>query len=176
MNQENKELLLKIARKSIKNEEITKNIPDSLQENRGVFVTLTINNQLRGCIGYIQPIASIFDSVVECAKSAAYRDPRFPPVSKDEIDKLKIEISVLTQPNKLEYKDKNDLLNKLTNKDGVVLKKSFHSSTFLPQVWEDMPNKEEFLSHLCTKAGLLPDEWTSGQLDIEIYHVEKFTE
>lgn len=178
--------LLKLARKTIQqknkggilsSEEINKMSP-VLKENRGCFVTLTKkNHDLRGCIGYILPIASLYKAVIDNAYSAAFSDPRFPPVSANEIDDLHLEISVLTVPEKLDYNGKSDLLKKLEPlKDGVILKKGFYSATFLPQVWEQLPGKEDFLGHLCIKAGLNPDEWEKGTLEIEIYHAEVFEE
>lgn len=177
MKQDEKKLLLELARKSIKKEEINvDDIPESLKEKKAVFVTLTIDNQLRGCIGHIFASAPLYQAVIDCAHSSAYSDPRFPPVSEEEINKLKIEISILTNPEKLEYKDKDDLLNKLTHEHGVIIKKGMHSSTFLPSVWEQLPKKEDFLGHLCMKAGLAADEWESGSLEVETYKVEKFEE
>ncbi len=178
LNKEEKEFLLRLARDTIKDAK-QKNITpisDNVTEKRGVFVTLTIDGELRGCIGHIMPIMPMYESIIECAHSAAYQDPRFSPVSEEEKDKLHIEISILTVPKKLEYKDGEDLLKKLTNKDGIVLKKGYNTATFLPQVWEQLPEKEEFLSHLCMKAGLRSNEWEEGDIDIEIYHVEKFEE
>ena len=177
--------LLELARNTIINrskkvfltkDEINK-LPNELKKNRGCFVTLTINKQLRGCIGYILPIAPLYKTVIENAYNAAYGDPRFSPVKKDEIEKINIEISVLTVPEKLEYTDKNDLLSKLNpDTDGVILTKGFNGATFLPQVWEQLPSKEEFLTHLCMKAGLAFNEWEKGTLGIEIYTAEAFEE
>ena len=178
MDEKNKKFLLELARKTIKGEDL-KNIKpesDELKKKQGIFVTLTEDGELRGCIGHIVSMYPIYEGIMHCAKSAAFEDPRFQPVSKDEIDKLHIEISILTEPKKLEYKDGDDLLKKLNKEDGVILKKSFFSATFLPQVWEQLPKKEEFLGHLCMKAGLPTDEWKKGDVEIEIYHVEKFEE
>lgn len=186
IEQKDRAFLLKLARKTIQqkskgniltSEEINK-LSQVLKENRGCFVTLTKkNHDLRGCIGYILPIAPLYKAVIDNAYSAAFSDPRFPPVSGNEIDDLHLEISVLTVPVKLEYNDKADLLKKLEPlKDGVILKKGFFSATFLPQVWEQLPEKEDFLGHLCLKAGLHPGEWEKGTLEIEIYHAEVFEE
>jgi AmmeMemoRadiSam system protein A len=180
-----RQFLLKLARKTIrqqsKNDIITPQEIDQLssvlKENRGCFVTLTINHNLRGCIGYILPIAPLYKAVIDNAYNAAFSDPRFPPVSDNEVDKLQFEISVLSVPKKLEYTDKNDLLKKLVpSKDGVIIKKGFYTSTFLPQVWDQLPEKEDFLGHLCLKAGLSPDEWQKGDLEVEIYYAEAFEE
>ncbi|MBN2546950.1 MAG: AmmeMemoRadiSam system protein A [Spirochaetes bacterium] len=185
INTKDQEFLLKLARntiikKTVKNS-LTKDEINSLsgvlKEKRGCFVTLNKHGDLRGCIGYILPIQPLYQAVIDNAYNAAFSDPRFNPVTKDEIDDIHIEISVLTIPEKLNYKDKDDLLNKLKpDIDGVILKLGYRSSTFLPQVWEQLPSKEEFLSHLCMKAGLSFDEWQKGKLEIEIYKVEAFEE
>ena len=180
-----RKFLLNLARKTIEkksknniinSEEINK-LSSILKENRGCFVTLTINHNLRGCIGYILPITPLYKAVIDNAYNAAFSDPRFPPVSDNEVDKLQLEISVLSVPKKLEYTDKDDLLKKIVpSKDGVIIKKGFYSSTFLPQVWDQLPKKQDFLSHLCLKAGLSPDEWQKGDLEVEIYYAEVFEE
>jgi len=180
-SQKNQKLLLEWARKSI---ELTLDdksfkpdkIPEELKEKRGVFVTLTIDGQLRGCIGTIKPVSSIYEAVLDNAINAAFNDPRFEQLSKEEFEKLHIEISILTNPKKLEYKDSNDLLKKITHNDGLIIRKGFNSATFLPQVWEDLPDKESFLSHLCMKAGLSQDAWKKDKLEVQLYQVEKFEE
>jgi AmmeMemoRadiSam system protein A len=152
------------------------NIPDVLKEPCGVFVTLTKRGELRGCVGYVESIAPMYKAVIECAQSAAYRDFRFMPVQKDEISSLDIEISILTKPESLGCRSPEDLLTKLNKNFGVVIKKGRHQATFLPQVWEELPDKKEFLSHLCLKAGLDPDAWKQGGLEVSVYTVEKFSE
>jgi len=181
----NRAFLLKLARKVIEQNSKNDIIPSKeidqlssvLKEKRGCFVTLTKNHNLRGCIGYILPIAPLYKAVIDNAYSAAFSDPRFPPVSKDEANNLHLEISVLSVPEKLDYNGKEDLLKKLIPlKDGVIIKKGFNSATFLPQVWEQLPKKDDFLGHLCLKSGLSPNEWEKGTLEIEIYHAEVFEE
>ena len=180
-----RKFLIELARKTInkkkKNNLLTtleiNNLAPVLKEKRGCFVTLTKNNNLRGCIGYILPISPLYQAVIDNAYNAAYSDPRFSPVTEDEIKDLHIEISVLTVPKKLVYEDDDDLLKKLTPlKDGVIIKKGFYNSTFLPQVWEQLPEKENFLNHLCLKAGLKPNEWISGSVEVETYRAEVFEE
>jgi MEMO1 family protein len=150
-------------------------IPAVLNEKRGCFVTLTTNGALRGCIGYIDPISPLCNAVVENARNAALRDPRFSPVMSSELDKIKIEVSVLTVPQELQYTDSTDLLHKLRpHIDGVVLQKGPYQSTFLPQVWEQLPDKIQFLQHLAKKAGMSPDQWKSA--DVKVYQVEHFEE
>ena len=180
-----KKFLLETARQTIErrekkiwlSKEQVENLSYDMKVKKGGFVTLTINGNLRGCIGYILPMYPLYHTVIDNAYNAAYSDPRFPPVTKAEMEKLHIEISVLSVPEKLEYTSSQDLLEKLQPlKDGVILKKGFYSSTFLPQVWEQLPDKKEFLQHLCMKAGLGPDEWEEGFLEVEIYHAEVFEE
>ena len=109
--------------------------------------------------------------MIDNAHNAAFQDPRFSPLEKSELEKIKIEISVLSIPKKMIFKDSNDLLNKLTKKEGVIIKKGFYSATYLPQVWKEVNGKEEFLSSLCVKAGLNEDAW-KDKIEVFTYHVE----
>ncbi|HIC85212.1 MAG TPA: AmmeMemoRadiSam system protein A [Desulfobacterales bacterium] len=148
-----------------------------LHQRRGTFVTLTKEGTLRGCIGHIIAQESVLEGVRINAINAAFKDPRFMPVQPQEWDKIKIEVSILTDPKPLEYKDAQDLLNKLRpGIDGVIIKKGYSQATFLPQVWEQLPQKEEFLTHLCLKAGLDGDEWKKGDLEVLTYQVQAFEE
>ena len=150
---------------------------ETFDKNRGTFVTLKINNQLRGCIGNLSPDRPLAESVRENTLNAAFNDPRFPPLTREELESVQIEISLLTDPVKLEYNDADDLLAKLKpGVDGVIIQKGPHSSTFLPQVWEQLPDKKAFLGNLCLKAGLSADEWQKGDLLVYIYHVQYFEE
>ena len=150
-------------------------VPDALKENRGGFVTLTINNSLRGCIGYIEPIMPLYKAVIENARNAALSDPRFDPVTASELDKICVEVSVLTVPVPLAYNDPDDLLEKLRpNIDGVILSYHGTQSTFLPQVWEQLPDKIQFLQHLSMKAGLAADSWKKASY--KVYQAEHFKE
>lgn len=147
------------------------------QERRGTFVTLTIEGALRGCIGHIVPQESLLDGVKINAINAAFKDPRFRPLSAKEWEKVKIEVSVLTDPQPLSYSGGEDLLRRLRpGIDGVILKKGFYQGTFLPQVWEQLPDAEEFLNHLCLKAGLDENAWRRGKLEVSTYQVEAFHE
>jgi len=161
-----KKILLKIARTSIlevfenktfiNKNELIKEYP-FLAEERATFVTLKINNSLRGCIGSILPRMSLLDDVIYNAKQAAFNDPRFNPLTLEEFEKIKIEISILTIPQKLEYEDKEDLKRKITKNDGVILAIGDKQATFLPSVWEELPLFELFFAHLCMKAGMSGD-------------------
>jgi AmmeMemoRadiSam system protein A len=185
MTKQDQKQLLELARKAIFNylktgkviKEEPKQYSEELAEKRGTFVTLTIDGGLRGCIGHIEPVLPVYADIIDNAISAAFRDPRFDELSEDEYEKIQIEISILTKPRKLEYSDSDDLIKKLNpGKDGVIIRKGGNSATFLPQVWEQIKSPEDFLSHLCAKAGLSPYEWKNGDLKVEIYHVESFDE
>jgi len=148
-----------------------------LREERGTFVTLTKHGMLRGCIGNIMPRGSIVESVKRNALYAAFRDFRFPPLTRDELDEIHIEVSILTLPEKLEYSGAEDLLAKLRpGVHGVIIEKDGASATFLPQVWEQLPDPAEFLSRLCMKAGLSANEWKNGTLKVQTYEVQYFDE
>jgi AmmeMemoRadiSam system protein A len=148
-----------------------------LSETKACFVTLTENGELRGCIGHISPQESLCQAVVDNARNAAIRDPRFLPVQPGEADKIKIEISVLTEPKPLQFSSPEDLLAKLQpGKDGVVLKIGGRGATFLPQVWEQLPDKVEFLNRLSEKAGCATGDWRKPGTSVLIYHVEAFKE
>jgi AmmeMemoRadiSam system protein A len=177
--------LLGVARKTIKNrlskaqepQIEAKDLPEKFQEKLGTFVTVTIDGNLRGCIGHIIPRETLIEGIRENAINAAFRDPRFSPLTQGEFDKIELEISILTPPQELPYTDAEDLLNKLRpGIDGVIIKKGFHEATFLPQVWEQLPDKQEFLTHLCLKAGLPAYAWETEKLQVSIYQVQAFEE
>jgi AmmeMemoRadiSam system protein A len=140
------------------------NTPEITKKDRGCFVTLTKSGVLRGCIGYIEGIKPLFEAIIDNAKNAAMSDPRFPEVTPEELHDIRIEISVLTPPEPLEYKDPQDLLNKLVpGQDGIILQSGFHQSTYLPQVWEHFSNqKVDFLEELSLKGGMPKDGWKTA--------------
>jgi len=143
----------------------------------GTFVTLTIKGQLRGCIGSLEPDEAIREGVRKNALNAAFHDPRFPPVTSRELDKIDIEVSVLTRPRILKYTDGKDLAAKLRcGIDGVIIRKGYARATFLPQVWDQLPRPEDFLGHLCRKAGLAADAWQATDLKVMTYQVQYFHE
>ena len=148
-----------------------------LREKGASFVTLTIHGQLRGCIGALEPYQPLADDVREHAVAAALDDPRFPQVREDELSRIQLEVSRLTRPVPLEYKDADDLLSKLRpHLDGVILRDGFRRATFLPQVWEKLPNPTEFLDNLCYKMGTSAGHWRNKHLEVLIYQVEEFHE
>ena len=166
---QNLKILLKLARMAILEEFEQKSLIDKeewlkeypfLAEKRACFVTLKMkeNNALRGCIGSILPHRILIDDVISNAKAAAFEDPRFPPLRVDEFELIKLEISLLTIPQKVEYEDKEDLIRKIkVGVDGVILSLGNHQATFLPSVWKELPVFDLFFAHLCMKAGLNGD-------------------
>ena len=121
-----------------------------LMENGASFVTLTINDNLRGCIGALEAYQPLAEDVREHAVAAALADPRFRPVEENELSRIRLEVSRLTAPHPLEYSSSEDLLTKLNpHVDGVILKDAHRRATFLPQVWEKIPNPADFLDRLC---------------------------
>ena len=180
-----KEILLKVARQSLELKLRGKKLPQldlasqtpRLQADGASFVTLTINGQLRGCIGTLEAYRPLIEDVREHALAAALNDYRFSKVQPEELDRIDIEISRLTAPKPLDFTDADNLLAKLRpNIDGVVLMDGKRRATFLPQVWEQLPNADEFLSHLSRKMGLSEDAWQHKKLDVLIYQVEEFSE
>lgn len=153
-------------------------LPPALREPRGVFVTLTQSGCLRGCIGHIFAREPLWQAVADAARAAALRDPRFPPVRPEETAGLHIEVSVLTQPQPLAFASPDDLLARLRpGRDGVVLRlPNGRMATFLPQVWTQIPNKEDFLAHLAAKAGGAPSDWRLPGTRVETYEVQAFEE
>jgi len=148
-----------------------------LKENRGCFVTLHKHGQLRGCIGTIEPVCPLVECVGENAQNAAFRDPRFPRLSAEELSEIDIEVSVLSVPERLDFKDGDDLKRQLLpNVHGVILSRGMHRSTFLPQVWEQLPDKELFLEQLCLKGGMPATAWKDPATNVEVYQAEVFGE
>ncbi len=150
---------------------------EALKSNGASFVTLTLGGHLRGCIGTLEAYQSLVDDVRDHARQAALEDYRFPPVTVEEVPLLHIEISRLTAPEPLSYERSEDLLKILKpGVDGVILKDGFRRATFLPQVWQQLPDPEEFLSQLCQKMSAPANLWRQKVLDVWIYHVEEFQE
>lgn len=149
-----------------------------LSEDGAAFVTLnTRKGALRGCIGSLIAHRPLVEDVRANALAAAFEDPRFPPLDAVELPDLIVEVSVLTQPEPMPYSGAEQLVKLLRpNVDGVIIEHGRHRATFLPQVWEQLPLPEEFLGHLCYKAGLPANAWRQGDLRVSIYQVQKFEE
>ena len=151
-----KDFLIKIAKKAIEDMNFEpKDIPKWAKERRGVFVTITENGKLRGCIGFILPIYPLWKGTILAAREAAYNDPRFQPLNKNEIDKIKMEVSILTEPKKLNG-DPEDFPNKIKiGRDGLIISNGQFSGVLLPQVAVELNlSPAEFLDETCVKAGL----------------------
>ncbi len=147
------------------------------QQFNGTFVTIKKNGRLRGCIGNIMPQQSIPEGIRQNTIQAAIHDSRFPPLRAEELDQVHISISILSQPQALPYINGQDLLAKLRpHVDGVILRKGNAGATFLPQVWEQLPDKSAFLSALCRKAGLPPSAWQETPLEVFTYQAQYFDE
>jgi AmmeMemoRadiSam system protein B/AmmeMemoRadiSam system protein A len=182
--QDERKLLLELARNSLaaaargeKAPAVPAGISANLWQPRACFVTLTVDGRLRGCIGSLVPEEPLAEAVIRRARSAALEDPRFSPVGPDEAKRIHIEISVLSLPRPLEFTSPEDLLAKLRlGVDGVVLSVGPDRATYLPQVWKEIPSKEEFLGSLSRKAGLDESAWRSPEAKVETYQVEAFDE
>lgn len=142
-------------------DEHTKSIYDKKQ---ACFVTLTIDGNLRGCIGSLIPHLELWKDVQENALNAAIHDFRFSKLTEKELQNIKIEVSVLSLPKKIQALNEKDLLMRVNPGKGFILKKGTATSTFLPQVWEQIPDKIEFLEQLSMKAGLNRNAWKTGEL------------
>lgn len=180
-----KQKLLQLARQALEYGVTGRTLPvldqnsltPNLIEQGSSFVTLTINNELRGCIGALEAHQPLVEDVREHAIAAAQQDPRFPPVQPSELDSIHLEISHLTTPQPLEYSSAEDLIKKLKpHVDGVILKNGHRRATFLPQVWEKLPDPEQFLEHLCQKMGMDASAWRHIPMDVWVYQAEDFGE
>lgn len=149
-----------------------------LNENGAVFVTINTepNEQLRGCIGSLQAYRPLYKDIISNAQAAALRDPRFLPLAVEELKHIKIEVSILSEPKVLDYDDIEDLKSKIVPfQDGIVLKHNGKNATYLPQVWEQLPQFNDFFSSLCLKANLAKG-CLSEHPEISTYTVEKYKE
>ena len=143
-----------------------------LQEKAASFVTLKINRSLRGCIGSLQAIRPLVEDVSENAYAAAFRDPRFPPLASGELSAIDISISILSRPEPVIFHSEQDLINQLrVGIDGLILEEGKQRGTFLPAVWEALPDPVLFFRQLKIKAGLNPEYW-SATLRVFRYHTE----
>ncbi len=143
-----------------------------LSEKYGSFVTLTINNNLRGCIGYITPISDLMSQIENCAVSAAFNDPRFSPLTKEEYKQIKVEISLLSP-----IEEVNDINDIVVGRDGLIISKGIMRGLLLPQVATEYGwNREEFLDQTCVKAGLFKGCWTEKGVKIEKFSAYVFGE
>ncbi|MCG2825766.1 MAG: TIGR00296 family protein, partial [Thermoplasmatales archaeon] len=177
-------IAVKIARnvieKYVRNEKITiKDYPESFKEKSGVFVTINTypKKELRGCIGYPEPVMRLIDAIIDSAKNACH-DPRFPPLEANELNNVVIELSLLTKPELIKISNPKDYPEKIKiGRDGLIAESGFYRGLLLPQVpVEQEWDKETFLSHTCIKAGLMPDAWLSQRTKIYKFQAQVFSE
>jgi len=178
LNKEQQQQLLAVARASIQHGLQTgyalkiniADYPRALTECRATFVTLELEQQLRGCIGRLEATRPLIEDVAENAFLAAFQDPRFPPLAMDELTELEIHISLLTASVPMVFDSEQDLIRQLQpNIDGLILVEGHRRGTFLPSVWEQLPEPKQFLRHLKQKAGLAPDYWSDT---IKVYRYQ----
>jgi AmmeMemoRadiSam system protein A len=179
---EEREVLLDVARRSIRHgldegDALSINVSNyspHLGKLGASFITLNRMGELRGCIGTLEAHQPLVQDVAEHAWAAAFRDPRFPPLRQDEFSDLEIHISVLSEPEPIEFQNEADLLEQIQpGTDGLIIEDAGHRGTFLPSVWEQLPHKEDFLAHLKRKAGLSVSHW-SDSVKVWRYTTESF--
>lgn len=176
-----KDFVLKLARKAVENYaktgksvRVPKDYPQVMKKRRGVFVTIYKKGELRGCIGLPYPDKPLIEGLVEAACSVC-RDPRFPPLQEDEIKDIRIEVSVLTEPEEFEAKDIEKEVE--IGRHGLIIRKGLQGALFLPQVpVEQGWDMEEYVENLCLKAGLTPDAWLDPHSKLYRFEAEVFSE
>lgn len=178
LSESDKRLLLELARNTIKARLMGLNqvdiVPESdvLREPRGAFVTLHKNGQLRGCIGYVEPIKPLYQAVIDMAIAAAFQDPRFPPLKMEEFNDISIEISAMSPLKKIK-----DISEVQVGVHGILIKRGFYQGLLLPQVATEQGwDRDTFLEHTCYKAGMGPDCWKHPDTEIYIFSAEVFSE
>lgn len=180
---EEKQHLLALARQTLVNyfnprqSDIESQAQDALlSRHQGCFVTLFLDGKLCGCMGDIEGLRPLAKSIPELALCSAFKDNRFLPLLASQMERLTVELSILSPLSPLKVRDENALLNYLTEHPyGVVLSDACHRSVYLPQVWEQLPQPEEFIRELKRKGGWAADHWSDG-MQVEIFTVEHFCE
>jgi len=182
LGEEERILLHKVARASIEHgietgRPLTVDIaryPHPLREPRATFVTLNEHGRLRGCIGSLEAVRPLVEDVAHNAYAAAFSDPRFPSLQARELADLDVHISVLSPAAPMSFTSEEDLIRQLRpGVDGLILEDGYHRGTFLPAVWESLPDAHDFLQHLKLKAGLPADYW-SDSIRLSRYVTETF--
>ena len=182
LKDEDKHTCRKVALESIRHgiqtgsalEVNTSDYSRDLQQTLASFVTLHKQGQLRGCIGTLEARKPLIDDIAEHAFAAAFQDPRFPAVTANEVPELDIEISVLTKPVPISFASEEDLVKQIRpGVDGLILEYGYNRGTFLPSVWEQLPDAKDFFQQLKGKAGL-PANWWSDDANISRYETLKF--
>ena len=175
ISEENGQYLVEVAKNAIstyletgRRPFIPEDCPEELKEELGVFVTLNKKHRLRGCIGYPEPVKSLIESTIDVAIAAAFDDPRFPELKKEEYNDLEFEVTVLTQPELIEIAHPDQYLKEIEiGRDGLIIQKGYAKGLLLPQVApENGFSVEEFLDHTCMKAGISADSWMDESCDV----------
>jgi len=183
LNEENRRVLLDLAYQSIKTgletgHPLSINLRQyavELSQQRATFVTLEKNKQLRGCIGMLTAVLPLAEDICENAFSAAFKDPRFPPLTQSELAEIEIYLSILSPSVEIEFSSEQELISKIRpNIDGLILESGSRRGTFLPSVWQSIPTSGQFFQHLKQKAGLDKDFW-SDQIKVYRYTTEIIT-
>jgi uncharacterized protein len=175
-------LLLALARTTLEHQLLRGDGPKTpddpaLLSSAATFVTLKIDGNLRGCIGNLQPVGALWEGIRDNAINAAFHDHRFSRLRLEELEKVHLDISILSAPQAVLYQEPEGLLSQLRpGVDGVIVRDGRRSATFLPQVWQQLPDPEQFLGRLCQKAGLPERAWRDKRLAVEIYQVQCFSE
>ena len=176
--------LISIARESIltyfedKEIEVSDSLKEQFKGEMGVFVSLYEEDELIGCIGYPEPVMPLWECVKDSARGAAFEDPRFPPLKKEDYDKIRVELSVLTKPKEIEVKDPSEYPHSVdVGKDGLVIRDEFGAGLLLPQVAVEWGwDSEKFLCETCRKAGLSPDCWNNMKRNVYKFQAQVFVE
>jgi uncharacterized protein (TIGR00296 family) len=157
---------------------LTKKLKETYAKEQGVFVTLNLDGNLRGCIGYPEPTLPLYKAIIDAARAAAFDDPRFPELTKEEFKHIKIEISVLTIPEELDVKSPEDYIKKIKiGEDGLIIRSRFGSGLLLPQVFTEYEcSVEQSLEMTCQKAGLSSDEWKNLENKFYKFQAQIFKE
>lgn len=178
LNNEERTFLLQLARDTIHARLKGKPLPpceptsEILKEPRGAFVTIHTHGALRGCIGYVEPIKPLWQTVQEMAVAAAFQDPRFPALKEAEYGDIEIEISVMSPLQGVKNIDEIEV-----GKHGIIIRRGFHSGLLLPQVATEQGwDRDTFLEHTCYKAGLPADAWKKEDTEIQVFSAEVFSE
>lgn len=184
LTQKEGQTLIQLARKNIETHmaggdlKPPVDLPEIFKEKLGIFVTLNLNSNLRGCIGYPEPYMSLIDGLLDVSIAAAFDDPRFYPLSPEEFKEVKIEISVLTKPELIEVNTYEDYIKTITiGQDGLIIENSGHRGLLLPQVpleqnWDIIT----YLQNLCYKAGLSKNSWKEETTKIYSFQAQIFEE
>lgn len=179
-NPDNGKTLLRLARATIARELglFSQDLPrmEWLEEPGATFVTLTLQGQLRGCIGSLEAYRPLIEDLQHNAAASAFRDPRFPPLTREEFAEVAIEVSLLGKPEPIRFSSEEDALAQLTpGRDGVIIEYGTQRATYLPQVWAQLTDPHEFIAHLKQKAGLPTGFWSDG-IRLLRYTVQKWRE